>query len=301
MKKEIELVEAVQGNARQIKSVKIYDADNDRWLTFSPAERQEAEKWIGEIKHVQRLLFEAILEGINRGFHLRLGYESVKSFVESLGFSRMQTHRYKKIGEVISVFSDRLESEEHRNVFVENAKSLGMGKLYEIFRLSSGDVEALLLDEGVIERNGEKISLQEVKKQSRDVIAETISKINREEKAKNSILKQDIALYKSEVAVMKDKYKKVNEEREKLRRELNLFQEKYGPKVSGLKEKMELLEEAHTVETHLFNLINRVEIEEDDPPELLEKFAFVTNLIVGKVEANAHAWRAIVDAAETAQ
>ena len=273
----------------------VMDEESGKWHEVTPERKSRARMLINEYQNawIKQCLALNELIGEER-LYLDAGFSNVSDLLDFLNLERRSAEHKRKVGAYLSSLGN--------NKLLDSAQEIGYTKLRTLTQKISMEEFKRFIDENRLAvPEGTTLTVEEIKEMTVRELSVEFKRREKEASVKMQRLKAETEVAKSEVKVISAREKKMQRDMEKLQKELNMYKQKHGPKVSGLKEKMELLEEVHTVETHLFNLINRVEIEEDDPPELLEKFAFVTNLIVAKVEANAHAWRAIVDAAETAQ
>lgn len=260
----LKIVDSVTNNLADIKDeIQGYDADKDQVIRYSKKELNKAIDWLGQLNNVQNFLFQLIIDGVRKSYHIMLGYDSVDSFIKSQGYGRTQESQYKKIGNMVNDFSKEINDPDALNGLIENLRELGPGKSYQLFRMPFTDVKAVLIDGGVVEKNGVRISLKDARESSRDELAQNISTVNKE--PSSSALKEQIALEKEQSKALK---KQLDEAQEKLK-VANALQSKYGELANTIEQKLDRLNEAKRIYTELCKVITSANVQEDDPDEVL--------------------------------
>jgi len=223
--------------------------------------------------------------------YLALGFNNFKDYCESAGFSKRSGYRYAAIGDGVEQLG--LEPGEQNSALggTNTLESLGVKKMYELFRLSQDQINQLLSGEEIAGGNGEKISLKDLQDMNVATASKVVSGMTKSKKD-NQVgkLKADNALLNAEKKALMDQIKSMEKEVAAAR----TLEDKYGPTDTRLKDKLARLGQAQEHLGGFYRAINKAGVNPDDPPDVLDIFSALVGSLERTLEENKPTWHSII-------
>lgn len=168
-------------------------------------------------------------------------------------------------------------SGEDVDVDMTHVSGFGLRHLSELIKLDNEDLKELFSGGEITGADGKTYTLDEIKAMTaREITEKLVVQHNEERKA-----------YKSKIAQLEEKLKLLEKERENLLRQsetLRAIEEKYGPGARKIEEKKIYLGRAYEALENFLVYLEKANLEDEEPRELVDKLQLITNKAHGFLE-----------------
>jgi len=330
MLKEKTIVHAIEVARAEKQAMMVFDDESQAVVKVTKEMQDRAwaahENLKSGILQVAKSLFQIKSEKL----YLALGFNSFQDYFINAGFGKTNAYRHLAIGQVFSLTAGKnvptvghenetfprgnaegetfprgnAEGEtfprgnaEGENVptwdpdNLDELQSLGVHKLYDITRFTREQINELLAGGTIFGLNGDSLNLEELRQMSAADAGKKISEMmKKKDKEKISTLKGDVALLKEEKRALLQRIKNLENEMDHAKQ----LREKYEPIDRSIQAKTAALRQASKDFASFLRNMNGVQIEANDPADLIELFKTLVGSIETYIERNVPVWWGLI-------